>query len=148
MIVKFKKLDDRAIIPRNAYGNDAGWDLFTLEDTIVHPGIPVDVRTGIAVAIPDGYYGRITHRSSAPRSRGIMVLEGTIDCGFRGELFTLAYSWLRGGDLFDLAPSFKIKAGQSIAQLIVQRVEPVQFEEVTQLPESLRGEKGYGSSGA
>lgn len=143
--VEFTVLDANAMVPRNAYGNDAGWDLFCSQTVVIPPWTPVDVRTGIAVAIPDGYYGRIVHRSSAPRKKGLMVLEGIIDAGFRGELFCCAWVWGKGG-LID-APQV-VRVGESIAQLIVQKVEPVRFQRVIQLADSLRGEKGFGSSGA
>lgn len=150
--VLFKKLDERAQIPRNAYGNDAGWDLFALEDLDVYMHSPTDVRTGIAIALPEGYFGRIVHRSSTPRKRGLQVLEGIIDAGFRGELFACAFAWLPSYIVMQETPldvsPIQIKAGDSIAQLIVQEVRPVRFEETDELPPSLRGEKGFGSSGA
>lgn len=145
--VLFKQLDERATVPRNAYGNDAGHDLFALEDTMIPAGVPTDVRTGIAIALPDGYYARIVHRSSAPRKKNVMVLEGIIDAGFRGELFACAYCW-GSNRTQDMINSVLIKAGESIAQLVIQRVEPVTFTPADVLPESLRGEKGFGSSGA
>lgn len=141
--VLFKRLDERAIVPRNAYGNDAGWDLFVLEDTNImwSPSKPItDVRTGIAIALPDGYFGRIIHRSSSPRKRGLQVMEGIIDAGFRGELFA--------GVSPLVEPPLYVAAGESIAQLIIQEVRPVRFHEVDELPESVRGVKGFGSSGA
>lgn len=149
--VQFKKVDDRAIVPRNAYGNDAGWDLFALETSVCYRHTPTDIRTGIAIALPDGYFARIVHRSSAPRKKGIMVLEGIIDAGFRGELFACAFAWTANyeameGTPFDQAPII-VQPGESIAQLIIQEVRPVRFQEVSELPESLRGEKGFGSSG-
>lgn len=150
--VQFVKLDERAQIPRNAYGNDAGWDLFCLEDTHIPAEMPIDVRTGIAIALPDGYFGRIVHRSSAPRKRRIMVLEGIIDAGFRGELFSCAYCIASSLALDGHGHPYEtggvdVRAGDSIAQIIIQEVRPVVFEEVDVLPESVRGTKGFGSSG-
>jgi deoxyuridine 5'-triphosphate nucleotidohydrolase len=142
MKIEFVKLHPDARTPRNAYGNDAGWDLFVLEDTPIHwsPNHPItDVRTGIAVSIPDGYYGRIIHRSSTPRKKKLQVMEGIIDAGFRGELFA--------GVSPLVEPSFMVEAGESLAQLIIQKVEPVEWVLVTRLTESARGEKGFGSSG-
>jgi dUTP pyrophosphatase len=173
--IQFKILDERAIEPRNAYGNDAGYDLFALNDTMVPEGGGVDVRTGIAVAIPDGYYGRIVARSSTMRKRGLMVLEGIIDAGFRGELFSYAYMPVGvlpvegrpvmknvevhatnpGGALppppeeydIQLVNSRLIKAGESVAQLIIQKCEQVYWSRRVELDPSARGEKGFGSSG-
>jgi dUTP pyrophosphatase len=163
--VQWKILDDRAMPPRNAYGDDAGWDLFAIEDTPIYPNTPTDVRTGIAIALPEGYFGRIVHRSSAPRKKGVMVLEGIIDAGFRGELFACAFAWTWGsfqleaggdgphgvGNITAREVNHQprmVQAGESIAQLIIQEVRPVEFLRVDALPESLRGEKGFGSSGA
>lgn len=143
MEIKYVKLDERATVPRTAYEYDAGWDLFALETTIIHVNGIVDVRTGIAVAIPEGYYGRIVARSSTWRKRGLGVVEGIIDSGFRGELFTGAYLMSRT-PMIDVP----IRAGESIAQLIVQPVPVIEWTEVKDLPPSHRGESGFGSSGA
>jgi deoxyuridine 5'-triphosphate nucleotidohydrolase len=145
--VMFTKTDERAQIPKNAYGNDAGWDLPVLNDTMIPEGSGVDVRTGIAVAIPDGYYGRIVARSSTMRKRGLMVLEGIIDAGFRGELFSFVYFPVGVNIGEQMVDHQMIKAGESVAQLIIQRVEPVYWSERRELPESDRGERGFGSSG-
>lgn len=142
--VKFKKLRPHAIKPSNAYGNDAGWDLFACEEVFVPLSPPrlTWVPTGIAIALPDGYYGRIVGRSSAV-SAGYHVVEGIIDAGYRGEqMGRVIPMWIETS-----AEYLVIKAGTSICQLIVQEVPPVVFTEVDDLPESLRGEKGYGSSG-
>lgn len=148
MNVEFVALHHHAIMPYQAYEGDAGWDLFALEDTLVPIGQPTDIRTGIAIAIPHGHYGRIVHRSSTPRKRGLMVLEGIIDSGFRGELFACAYTWVRPIDIsITEFPGTEVRAGESIAQLIVQKVEPVEWIFVDELTASTRGERGFGSSG-
>jgi dUTP pyrophosphatase len=103
--------------PTQAYRGDVGWDLYVLEDTLVLLGTSRDVRTGISVAIPDGYYGRIVGRSSAFRKKNVLVLEGILE------------------------------AGSSVAQLIIQRVEWVFWTLADELPESERGTRGFGSSG-
>lgn len=147
--VLFTKTDERASVPKNAFNNDAGWDLPVIEKYELTEGHGTDMRTGIAVAIPDGYYGRIVARSSTIRKRGLMVLEGIIDAGFRGELFSYVYKPVA----FPGQPSYVqqrsvILPGESVAQLIVQRVEPVYWSFRKELPESERGEQGFGSSGA
>jgi dUTP pyrophosphatase len=124
--------------PTQAYRGDVGWDLYVLEDTLVLLGTSRDVRTGISVAIPDGYYGRIVGRSSAFRKKNVLVLEGIIDAGFRGELFSHVYAPFRDVEL---------EAGSSVAQLIIQRVEWVFWTLADELPESERGTRGFGSSG-
>jgi deoxyuridine 5'-triphosphate nucleotidohydrolase len=164
--VQFKKLEEDSTVPTNAYGNDAGWDLYSNYDYEIPVGHFVDIRTGIAVAIPEGYYGRIVHRSSSPRKRGLICFEGIIDAGFRGELFACAWAfpqWVSTEDsglghmrrfapLGEWSPEFDneiatVRRGEAVAQLIIQKVDPVQFTEVKELPPSLRGERGFGSSG-
>lgn len=140
--VQFVKLDERALPPTQAYPGDAGWDLHALEDTRVvwSSSKPItDVRTGLAVAIPDGYFGRIVHRSSTARKKGLFVVEGTIDSGFRGELFVGVYGAVEMPPL--------VEAGMSIGQLIIQPVVPVKLSWVEELPSSARGTNGFGSSG-
>lgn len=149
--VHFKKLDPQAVEPRNAYGDDAGWDLFALNDTMIPEGGGVDVRTGLAIALPSGYYGRIVARSSTMRRRGLMVLEGIIDAGFRGELFSYVYSPVLLESLVEsrgqMTTSKVVQAGESVAQLIIQKCEPVFWTERRELEASPRGVKGFGSSG-
>jgi dUTP pyrophosphatase len=119
--------------------------LHILEDTWVPLNEGVDVPTGLAVAIPEGHYGRIVARSSALRRKKLQLQEGIIDAGYRGPLFSYAYcpltEWtkIRGG--------VQLERGESIAQLIVTPVPKVEWEEVQELPESVRGEAGFGSSG-
>lgn len=153
--IYFKKLDPDARIPTQAHPDeDAGWDLFALEDTRInrttgtYPELTW-IRTGIAIAIPTGYYARIVGRSSAA-SRGFHVVEGVIDSGYRGEqMVRVTPIWTPSEGI---TWPWVINAGTSFAQLIVQRVENVRWFDVAEyggeLPGSLRGEKGYGSSGA
>lgn len=150
--IMFTMLDERAIEPRNAYGNDAGWDLFALTATSVPPYGVTDIRTGLAIAIPDGYYGRIVARSSTWRKRGVGIVEGIIDAGFRGELFAGAYM-LRHMALDGNQQAYEvqdkiIEQGESICQLIIQEVKPVKFVLADKLSDSLRGTSGFGSSDA
>lgn len=149
MDICYTKIDERAIEPRNAYGNDAGWDLFVLDDYTIYAGHGMDMRTGLAVAIPDGYYGRIVARSSTMRKRGLMVMEGIIDAGFRGELFSYVYLPIHGYGTFEPQKSVRVNHGESVAQLIIQPVPSgVQFIELPRgLPISARGQAGFGSSG-
>lgn len=144
-LILIKRLDEDALLPALAYEDDAGHDLLILEDTWILANSGKDVRTGIAVAIPPGYYGRICGRSSALRKRGLLVIEGVIDCQFRGELHSYVYcpttpeSELNGG--------VQLWRGDSVAQLIISPIPKVEWEEVDELPASERGTKGFGSSG-
>jgi dUTP pyrophosphatase len=145
MIVEFTKLAPEAVVPMTAYPGDAGWDLHVLEPTWVAVNSGVDVRTGIAVAIPPGYYGRIVGRSSALRKKGLLVVEGIIDAGFRGELFSYAYCPPVTRNV--TTNGVQLKAGDSIAQLILCPIPSIEWTEVDELPQSERGTNGFGSSG-
>lgn len=155
MEILYEKLDHQAKEPRMAhFDEDAGWDLFALEDTYIPLDHIVDLRSGIAVAIPTGYYGRICSRSSTFRKRGLVVVEGVIDSGFRGELFSTVWNpglYAPGragtpeGRLYGKR-DVQIMAGESIAQLIITPVPPTTMREVTTLPISQRGILGFGSS--
>ncbi len=133
------KMDENAEPLTVAYPGDAGIDLPVLQDQWIPPGEYVDVRTGWAAAIPPGFYGRIVGRSSCFRKKGLMILEGIIDAGFRGELFTAAYNPSH-------EPKF-VAQGEALAQLIVSPI-PMnhQISVVDKLPPSERGERGFGSS--
>ena len=142
-LVQIKKLHPDAILPMNAYGNDAGWDLHIIEDTFINRGLGKDVRTGVAVSIPPGWYGRIIGRSSAFRKKGLMVVEGIIDAGYTGELYSYVYCPV----LSTPGIGVQLKRGESVAQLIVSPVPTVEWEEVDELPNTERGARGFGSSG-
>lgn len=139
MRLRVKRLHEDAHPLVRAYENDAGLDLHVLEETNIPPRAAMDVRTGVAVAIPPGFYGRVVGRSSALRRRGLMVMEGIIDSGFRGELYSYA---LNTTDLV-----VTLLPGDSIAQLIVTPVPVVTPVEYDELPPSVRGDRGFGSSG-
>lgn len=133
------KLDPGALEPSQAYPGDAGLDLHVYEPTRVPAGEYRDVRSGVRIALPTGWFCRIVGRSSAFRKKGVLVLEGTIDAGFRGELFTTAFN--PGAEDVYLEP------GMSIAQLIIQPVPHLVVQVRDELPASARGEAGFGSSG-
>jgi len=147
--IEFQKLDDRAVVPGGgAYHADAGLDLVTLEDVHIPWGKRADLRTGLAMAMPTGFYGRLVGRSSAIRKRGLLVVEGIIDAGFRGELLVHVYALpqVTGLTLAGEARTL-VEAGSSVGQLIVSPIPHVEVYEVDKLPDSERGERGFGSSG-
>lgn len=137
--VSIIRLDLDAQIPAKAYSDDAGFDLVCVEDCDVAPREVADIRTGIAIAMPPGWWGRIIGRSSTLRKHGLIVNEGIIDAGFRGELFTGVYNP-------GLIPK-TVHKGDRLAQLLFLPVPTVHWVERTELPPSERGENGFGSSG-
>ena len=131
-------------VPLPAYGRpgDAGADLFAAEDVDLAPGERALVRTGIAIALPDGYAGFVHPRSGLAARHGVTLVNapGTIDAGYRGEIKVILLNT-------DPGRAVSLCRGDRIAQLVVQRVENVTFREVPALPESARGDNGFGSTG-
>lgn len=128
-----------ATLPTKAYAGDAGYDLPVTGWHAIRPGEVIDLPTGLRVAIPEGYYGRIVGRSSTRRRRGIEVVEGIIDAGYRGELFVCA---VNRNDRAVL-----VSAGERLAQLIPVAIPDLPTVQSADLPESDRGSNGFGSSG-
>jgi dUTP pyrophosphatase len=141
--VLFAKLDAEASKPTQGTKSAAGWDLRALEDTVVYKGSSTKIRTGIAVAIPDGWEGQIRSRSSLG-AKGMIMPNGvgTIDSDYRGELMVLA-TWIGEGD------SIELTKGERIAQMLIAPVPLTTYKEVTfeELSTTDRGEGGFGSSG-
>jgi dUTP pyrophosphatase len=140
--VAVQRLDPDLPLPAYAHPGDAGADLVAAEDVDVPPGQRALVRTGIAVAIPDGYVGLVHPRSGLAVRLGVTVLNapGTVDAGYRGEIMVNLVN-------HDPEATAKICRGDRIAQLVVQRVERADFHVVDQLPASRRGDGGHGSTG-
>ena len=127
-------------VPTKAYPGDTGWDLYVSRDVVIPARSFTDIPTNIAIAMPEGLWGRITGRSSTLRKYGLLVNEGIIDNGYRGELFIGVFN-LTNHDRF-------IPAGTRLAQLIFHwLIEDLQWELTVVLPPSQRQDKGFGSSG-
>lgn len=137
------RLRDEATIPERAYAGDAGLDLASCERVELAPGGRATVGTGLAVAIPDGYAGFVQPRSGLAARHGITIVNapGLVDSGYRGEVKVV----LLNTDPHD---AFLVEPGMRIAQLVVVPVPGVAALEVAALPESERGERGFGSSAA
>jgi dUTP pyrophosphatase len=140
--LRVARLDDRALLPTRAYPDDAGLDLYALDDSVLAPGARASVRTGIAVEIPDGQAGLVLPRSGLARRHGISVVNapGLIDAGYRGEIEVLLLNT-------DRAAPFAIASGDRIAQLVIVGVQTPDVLEVDELALSQRGTRGFGSSG-
>ena len=141
--VLFAKLDEEASQPTQGTKSAAGWDLRALNDTEVVKGSSTKIRTGLAVAIPEGWEGQIRSRSSLG-AKGMIMPKGvgTIDSDYRGELMVLA-TWIGEGD------SIKLSKGERIAQMLIAPVPLTTYKEVSfdELSTTDRGEGGFGSSG-
>ncbi|QIS04973.1 dUTP diphosphatase [Nocardia brasiliensis] len=136
------RLDPGIPLPTRAHPGDAGVDLCTTADVILEPGERALVGTGLAVALPVGTVGLIHPRSGLAAKAGLSVVNtpGTVDAGYRGEIKVCLIN-------HDPRTPIELRRGDRIAQLLVQRVELVDFVEVDSLDETSRGAGGYGSSG-
>lgn len=128
-------------IPLYARAGDAGADLRSTETVAIPPHSRVVVGTGVKIALPEGFVGLVHPRSGLAAKHGVTVLNtpGTIDAGYRGEIFVTLYN---SGD-----SEFKVAAGDRIAQLVIQEFVRANFIPVSELPDSDRGSDGLGSTG-
>jgi len=136
------RLDPDLDPPAYAHPGDAGADLRTRQDVEIAPLGRVTVGTGIALAIPDGWVGLVHPRSGLAARHGLTIVNapGTVDAGYRGEIrVTLANT--------DPERPIRLARGDRVAQIVFQQVEHVDFAEVGQLPGSVRGGAGLGSTG-
>lgn len=137
-----KRLYPCAKIPTYGSKGAIGLDLYAYNQSheiVVEPGTWMLVKTGISIAVPDGYYGRIAPRSGLALKAGIDVLAGVIDSDYRGEIGVILFN--HSNFLFE------IKTGDRVAQLILERADRLSPVEVDELPDTERGSAGYGSTG-
>jgi len=140
MRIHIKKLHPDAVLPHYAHGSkeDAGMDLRSVERVVLQPGVAQGVPTGIAIELPEYYEAQVRPRSGLALKHSITVNFGTIDPGYRGEIRVVMFN--HGQE------DYVIEKGHRIAQLVVARYEPVEWEQ-GDLSDSQRGGGGFGSSG-
>jgi dUTP pyrophosphatase len=140
--IQVLRLDPDLPVPAYAHPGDAGADLVTAVDVSLAPGERALVPTGIALALPDGYVALVHPRSGLAARHGLSIVNtpGTVDAGYRGEIKVMLIN-------LDPREPIELRRGDRIAQLVVQRVERARFSEVGELPDSIRGDGGYGSTG-
>ena len=139
MILRIKKLHPDAKIPKYAHHDDAGFDLCAIENIRVKPGERIPVPTGLVMEIPEGFVGLIWDKSGLSVKHGIKTIAGVIDSTYRGEILVAVTN---NSDV-----DYLFEKGHKIAQMIIQRKETVEFEEVDSLTETIRGEGRLGSTG-
>jgi dUTP pyrophosphatase len=152
--VKFVKLNNLAIVPSRQKTGDAGYDLYATESVRIKPMSRALVSTGLSIEVPQGYYARIAPRSGLAVKNGIDVLAGVVDSSYRGEVKVVLMNLsIDLASMMGLTPNiagsnfdFNIKAGDRIAQLIIEKYHAVDWREVTQLSSSERT-GGFGSTG-
>ncbi|TDD01367.1 dUTP diphosphatase [Nonomuraea deserti] len=140
--VLIQRLDAELPMPSYAHPGDAGADLYAVEDVELMPGERAVVGTGVAIALPDGYAAFVHPRSGLASRHGVTLVNapGTVDAGYRGEIRVTLINT-------DAKEPFRLRRGDRMAQLVVQRVERAAFYEVQRLPGSVRGANGFGSTG-
>ena len=140
--ISIRRLDPDVPLPSYAHPGDAGADLVTTEDVTLKPGERAIVPTGIAIALPEGYAAFVHPRSGLAARHGLSIVNtpGTVDSGYRGEIKVALIN-------HDPREAIVLNRGDRIAQLVIQRVEHASFVEVEDLPGSVRGAGGYGSTG-
>ncbi|MDX6269183.1 MAG: dUTP pyrophosphatase [Acidobacteriota bacterium] len=138
--LKFLRLHPAATLPTRGSEHAAGLDLYALEDvTLEACGGRAAVRTGLSVAIPQGFYGRVAPRSGLAVKHGLDVLAGVIDSDYRGELLCALVNHGR--------ESLTLEAGQRVAQLIIEAIITPAPAWADSLDETARGAGGFGSTG-
>ena len=138
-VLRFKQLDTRAVLPKRGSALAAGLDVCGIEDLHVAPKQRVLARTGLAVAIPAGFYGRVAPRSGLAAKNGLDVLAGVIDSDYRGEIVCVLYNT---GD-----EPISLPAGSKICQLIIEQIITPEATWTNDLDETARGAGGFGSTG-
>jgi dUTP pyrophosphatase len=140
--VAIVRLDPGLPLPSYAHPGDAGADLCTAVDVSLAPGERALVPTGIGIALPPGYVALVHPRSGLAARHGLSIVNtpGTVDAGYRGEIKVMLIN-------HDPGSSVELRRGDRIAQLVIQRFERARFVEVGELPGSVRGAGGYGSTG-
>ena len=137
-VLRFKQLDPRAVLPKRGSALAAGLDVCSIEAVELRPKQRAMVRTGLAVAIPPGFYGRVAPRSGLAAKNGLDVLAGVIDSDYRGEICCVLYN--TGDEIITLP------AGSKICQLIVEQIITPEAGWVNDLDATARGAGGFGST--
>ncbi|MDT0475680.1 dUTP diphosphatase [Streptomyces griseoviridis] len=140
--VLIRRVDPDVPLPSYALPGDAGADLRTTEDCSLAPGERAVLPTGVSVALPEGYAAFVHPRSGLAARCGVALVNapGTVDAGYRGEIKVIVVN-------LDPRETVRFERFDRIAQLVVQQVERVRFQEVAELPGSVRAEGGFGSTG-
>jgi len=138
-MIHIKKLSATAVVPSYAHVHDAGMDLYASDVIVIKSGTRVLVPTGISMAIPSGYVGLIWDKSGMAAKFGLKTMAGVIDAGYRGEVKIVMHNLS--------AVDYTVKAGEKIAQMLIQPVVQMPLVEVEDLDATLRGKGGFGSTG-
>lgn len=139
MKISVKRLHKDAVIPKHAKKGDAAIDLSACEERILKPMAKEVIKTGISMAIPEGYAGFVWDRSGMAAKHSIHSMAGVVDSGYRGEIMVV---------MINLGTEdFKVEKSMRIAQMVIQPVSTAVMEEVDELDPTERGSGAFGSTG-
>lgn len=133
------KLDDNALLPTRGHNTDAGLDLLTPADVVIKANDSAVIDTGVHIAIPEGYFGKLESKSGLNVNHNVVCLGGVIDCGYTGSIKVKLYN------LSDEPMNFK--RGNKVVQLIIQPCLLPDLLVVDNLEDTERGNNGFGSTG-
>lgn len=140
MFLKFKKLQSDVIgITKPAIEGDAGYDIYSSENIIVKARSATSIHTQIAIELPHGYWFEIMPKSGLATKYSIAVHNGVIDNGYRGEVVIHLYN--HGNE------DYTFNKNDKVAQGIIRKLHNFDIQEVQELSDTLRGSKGFGSTG-
>ena len=143
MKIRVKKLDEHAVLPTRGSVDAAGYDLYvkTTEDTVIPPHETVMIGTGLAMEIPQGYFGAIFARSGLACKSGLRPANcvGVVDSDYRGEIMVALHNHSN--------EDITIESGERVAQMVIAPYIFAEYEEVSELEDTVRGEGGFGSTG-
>lgn len=139
MQLKIKKLHPDAKVPTFAHATDAGMDLYAVENIVIPAGEHRLVKTGIAIAVPDGYVALVWDKGGVANKRHLKSVGGVFDTDYRGEYLIGLYNFGKEPQSF--------QKGDKIAQLLIQKVEHPEIVEVDELDDTPRGDGAFGSTG-
>lgn len=139
MDLKVKRIHSDAKLPTKGHPGDAGIDFFALETVVFPVGQQRNVKTGVAIEIPDGFVGLIWDKSSISFNKGLKIMGGVIDAGYRGEIIMSLINTSNSEQI--------IEQGNKVAQMIVQKIENPNILEVSELSDTIRGTGREGSTG-
>lgn len=137
--VGFKKLTDDAILPIKAHATDSGFDLYTADNGYIKCGYAKVIKTGIAIKLPPGYEAQVRPRSGITSNTKLRVQLGTIDNDYTGEVGIIVDNTSK--------QTVRIPKHYKLAQLVIAPIPMVEAYEINEIPETTRGNKGFGSSG-
>ncbi len=139
MKIEAKRLYPDAILPQTMREGDAAMDFSSYRDYVIKPWQRIVVETGVAIAVPLGYWGNVRDRGGLPAKHGLHTMGGVFDSNYRGEVQIIMINLGR--------EDYKISKGDRIAQMLIEKHEDIEIQEVEELDQTNRGENRFASSG-